>query len=492
MEHGITVRYASTPLTPPRSVDATMPVAVGVAPVWKTAAHRTDAVNVPILAVDFADVEAALGYSAPVGAGTLKSWTEYTLCEVMHAYFTRYGLTPAVFINCFDPYGNPDHRTVDSVNQQTLDGGSVTIQVDDAFVESILIDNLVVQDEAAEVTYDLDVDYTADYDDDFRVVIARIEGGAILADDAILTVTYSQALPSGVTADDVVAALDQVENVYYRHGKLPGQIVAPLWSIDTGVAAKMIAVAASIDGSYSCQAWVDIDTDAAIGADVYTEVYGIKVANGWSEPDMGVCWPLFTKANYVYHASTDAACDMSETAHDHDGVPSHSPSNKRLLIDGCVDKAGNSIYLTRLKANVLNDQGIVTAIRAEDEWRLWGNRTAATPSSVDPAEYFIPNRAMMRYVGNTIVRTFFNKVDEPISRRFVSSFQDSVNDWLNGLIARGHLLSGKCEFLQGDNPITSLIDGVVEFRVNLGLQGAAESIVVNIAMDPSAMTALWS
>lgn len=489
MNHGIRIQEAATPLLPPAEVLSALPIIVGTAPGWQTASHRTDGDNVPILAYDFAAAQAWLGYS--------DDWDDYTLCEAMWAIFQIYGVGPAVFINAFDPYGNADHRNAQETVAQALVAGALTITDGEpaAAVDDILIDRVVVKDAAGVETYVLGDDYTIEYDADYHVVITRVADGDIPAVDSTLTILYETAKPSGVDAADIILALDQVDRVHAQHALIPGQILAPKWSIDSSVAASMLAHAEDISGSFRCVAWIDIDSDADVGAAEYGDVGTIKAAASIADEHQIACWPLVTTGSgtsqKTYHLSSHMAALTALTDYQRgNGVPFWSPSNQLLRISGVVVASGTPVFLSREEANVLNGLGVVTPLNWGG-WRAWGNRTACYPTITDPKDSFIPNRRMMDWIGNTIAATFFSMVSQPISRRLVSTIQDSVNDWLNGLIGQGAILSGTCQFLAGDNPASAVIDGSVTFRVNIGLQGPAEDIVFILAMDPDAVAVLW-
>lgn len=486
-KHGVYIEEVATPIVPPSRVDSSLPIFIGTAPSHLTDSHRSDGAGVPILANDYAEALGWLGYS--------DDWGNYSLCEAMYAYFQIYGMCPAIFINVFNPYGNANHRNVAVTATQALVAGSLIVKNGANPVADILIDTMVVKNQAGSTTFVLGTDYSVDFDDSYHVVITRIAGGGITNATDTLTIVYSTAKPSGVTTADIVTALSVVDQVYPMHLLIPGQLVAPKWSIDQTVAAAMLAKSLNINDSFRCSCLVDIDTSGA-GADDYTKVQTKKAASSLSDPHMTCCWPLVTTGSgsslKTYHLSTHLAAVTAQTDYENDGIPFASPSNHALRITGAVVASGASVYLGRDQANILNSQGVVTALNWQSGWKVWGNRTSGYPASTDPKDTFIPNRRMMDYVGNEAVTTFFQKVDFPISRRLVATIEDSFNDWLNGLIGRGALLSGKCTFLASDNPTTSLIDGQVTFRVTLGLQGPAEQITFILAMDPSAQSALWS
>lgn len=76
-------------------------------------------------------------------------------------------------------------------------------------------------------------------------------------------------------------------------------------------------------------------------------------------------------------------------------------------------------------------------------WTAWGNHTACYPKSTDVKDYFIPLSRMFDYVTNTLIKTFWSKLDKPMNRRLIDTILDSANIWLNGLV--GCRLSAGCQ-----------------------------------------------
>ena len=125
--------------------------------------------------------------------------------------------------------------------------------------------------------------------------------------------------------------------------------------------------------------------------------------------------------------------------------------------------------------------------------KVWGNYTAAYPGVTDVKDVFIPIRRMFSYVGNTLVLSTWQKVDEPIVRvRHIESIVDSTNQWLNGLVRRERLIGGKVSFLAGDNAATDLMNGTVRYRIALTPPSPAQEIVHILRYDHTALSSLFS
>ncbi len=72
----------------------------------------------------------------------------------------------------------------------------------------------------------------------------------------------------------------------------------------------------------------------------------------------------------------------------------------------------------------------------------------------------------------------WQKVDAPITRRLVDTVMDSINIWLNGLTASGYILGGRVEFLEEENPSTSIMDGNIKFHLYLTPPSPAEKSIL--------------
>ena len=70
---------------------------------------------------------------------------------------------------------------------------------------------------------------------------------------------------------------------------------------------------------------------------------------------------------------------------------------------------GSELSMHLLDANMLNSQGVITALNWIGGWRSWGNRTACYPANTDVKDMFISVRRMFDFIGNTIVLTVWQK-----------------------------------------------------------------------------------
>jgi len=286
---------------------------------------------------------------------------------------------------------------------------------------------------------------------------------------------------SKVTASDVVGGVDAatgqrkglelIEEVFPRFGKIVGIILAPGFSHDSTVYNVMISKAQNLSGFFKAVAYIDAPPDA----EKPTDVVAFKSAIG--SPFAYVLDPPVKYGEETHYLSLHAAALTAQVDANNDGVPYESPSNKELRISGPA-----KIYTTQ-EANYLNEQGIATVNRMFSGYQLWGNRTAAFPGNTDIKDSFLPNRRMANWIENNLIVNTWQKVDNPMNKRQVESIVDTWNIALGGLKGRGYFLGAEVFFLEDDNPLTDLANGIVRFRINYLTPPPMEDIEFILSVD---------
>jgi hypothetical protein len=72
---------------------------------------------------------------------------------------------------------------------------------------------------------------------------------------------------------------------------------------------------------------------------------------------------------------------------------------------------------------------------------------------------------MFAWVANSLILTYWSKVDNKMTRRLLDTIVDSVNIWLNGLVSEEKLLGGRVEFRDDENSDTALMAGKAVFHI---------------------------
>ena len=341
-----------------------------------------------------------------------------------------------------------------------------------------------------------DEDYIAERNSDSAVVVTLLTDTKVV--DDTINIAYHEAAPEKVTAWEVIGGistennevkgLELVESIYSRLGVLPGILIAPKYSTNSAVAAVMKAKAQLIDGVFRAVAVVDLDTETAKN---YTQAVNVKAEKNLVDTSLFVCYPKLSLDGVQYHLSTQMAALMGQVDADNKNIPYVSPSNHRLQADSTVTKDGEEMYLSQTQATYLNANGIVTALNHANGWILFGNSTSCANVETDPRLAWIPIRRMFNYVANSLVVSFFSRIDNPLNRRLIESITMSAGIWLDSLTASGAILGGRVEFLSDNNAITDLMSGILHFNVYITPPPPANEIVFTLEFDPNYLNTLF-
>lgn len=430
----VTVEGVSTPatLTAP-IILSTLTVSSGSKPVEKAiiGVTTTDPITIPT-GIDATD------FTVKAGDVTLTPTTDYTVSN--------------------------GKITLTEDGAEKVDGALTFISGEDTYVELVK-----------------GTDYTAEHNSAGDTILTIVSTSKVV--DDTISVSYKELDVESVTASDVIGGVDittgkntgleLIEEIYPRFGLIPGNIIAPKYSTQSAVAAAMHAKAQYINGVFKAMAIADISTDTV---KKYTAINLEKNQSNYCDPFLIATYPKVALGGVQYHLSTQAAavCGLVDAAHD--DIPYKSPSNESLQCDQTILADGTDIFLGKAQANYLNGLGVVTALNFIGGWKLWGNRTSAYPGTSDPKDAFIPVRRMFNWVANTLVTSFWSKIDDPLNKRLIDSVVDRANIWLNGLTARGALIGGRVEYLKLENPETDLLDGIVKFHVYIAPPTPAREI----------------
>jgi len=394
--HGVYTQELDTKVYAVREVDSALPFVVGVAPVHNLPDGSPKPVNEPKLVFNFTQFAETFG--------TPKDGEDpsvFGLYEFARVYFTLYGMSPAVFVNVFDP------------NEHKDDQGNP---------------------------------------DPTKVTPADVIGGV----DAI----------TGKRT-----GLELIEEVFPRFGKIVGLVLAPGFSHYTTVANVLIAKAESINQNFKAMAYIDVPDTAKTPTDA------VAFKQNFGSPHAVFFWPRAVEGDRVVPLSIHAAGLTAKVDRGNGGVPYESPSNKELRV------TGPEAILTLQEANYLNEQGLATMHRMMTGWKLWGNRTAAFPGVTDIKDVFIPCRRMANWIENNLIVNTWQKVDDPMNKRLIESVVDTTNIWLNGLAGRGMLLGARVAFLEEENPVTDLANGIIRFHIYYLAPPPAETIEFVLEVD---------
>ncbi|SHJ74343.1 phage tail sheath family protein [Tepidibacter formicigenes] len=475
--HGVKTRQIETSVSTPVTAGSGIAFVVGTAPVH-TVSGKT---NVPILGNNYSEAVAELGYS--------DDWAKYSLCEVMYSHYKLYGVSPVIFVNVLDP---TKHKKTVAAADLELTEGKVYLPF-----EAIKSTVVVKAETGTGEAYTIETDYDLFYDGG-KLVLEVLDGGTIPEAATKLNIAYDEVDPSMVTDAEIIGGFnvetkettgfELIDKVFPLFSIVPDIILCPGWSHKAEVAAIMSSKAQNINGIFEGKALIDVDTSSTKH---YADAPAWKKANNINVKTQILCFPMCKLGEKVFHMSTQAAGLMTKVDIENGDSPCESPSNKLLQINSTVLADGTEVALDLQQANFLNSNGIVTALNFIGGFVLWGNETACFPASTDVKDHFICVSRMFGWVSNSVILTYWSKIDNKLNRRLIDSIIDSLNIWLNGLTSEEKLLGGRVEFRDKENSTTALMSGKATFHIYMTPPSPAKELEFILEYDANYVSAAF-
>jgi len=490
-KHGVSWRDIPTSIVAPVKADSGIPFIVGASPIFQSSGPKY--INKPRVYFSYNEAVLEMGYT--------DDWAAYGVSAAIYTYFALFNVGPIIVNNILDI---AKHAGAPQVDETYTFVNGVCAYI----ARSLDVDGLIVKD-AIDITtiYVKDVDYVGSWQKDpsdgvLRYTLSAVPGGAIPLDaDLPVLLSFTPYAALRVDRSDIIGGVDVntgkntglecVEDVFPLHGIVPGVLLAPNWTHDPEVAAVIAAKADDINGCFRCTTNVDINS---IIIEKAIDVKAWKDQNNYTDPRQTACWPRAGLVDRDIWLSVELGARMELTDRDNGNVPVETPSNKPLKMNKTLVgpyMAGEEIVFSKPYGDMLNGQGIVTAINWIGGWKAWGSNMACYPFITDPKDRWMPSRRMTDYVGNTLVLTVFQKVDKPTNRRLIDTVIDSTNIYLNSLVGTGNALGARVEFRHDENPDTEMIDGHYTFHVYEFFPLPAEWIEFILELDISYLSVLF-
>lgn len=461
-KHGVSATITASADIAVSNLKQFAPVYIGTAPLNQIGlVGAALLLNVPTVITGYNDFVSKFGWS--------DDWAKFTLCEAVYAHFQNpYGAIGPIIVICVS---DPATSTETTVAAQAITAGVGEISDPLAIPESVTITGKV-----------LGTDFTAAMD----------STGTKLVITAITTLSN----PSSVVYDKMTAAIagdvedgcDAIDFVYQYTQYIPSALAAPTWSKTKSVRDALIAKAPLVSNHYEEVVYTDLASSNANGA----AAISWKGTNGYSSIYEKTCFTLSSYGGRTYNLSTLALVAKCQTDFANSNIPYVSPSNKPIPVDKLVTDSGD-ILMSETDANLLNANGITTAIYIGGGFKLWGshnsNYSYASETNIDLADRLDSSIAMKFYLANYLQANFVSHIDNPIiTSRDGNRITTEAGVWLNSLVAQGALAGGEISFLPAVNPTDQLANGDFKFNVTFANSPNAKSIEFIITPDYNMLT----
>lgn len=372
--------------------------------------------------------------------------------------------------------------------------------------------DVVVTNAGGTTTYINGTDYTLDA---INGIVTAKTGGAITVGES-LEVSFNYADPGKVTDTDIIGAvtgtaytgIQALRTTYGTMGFFPKILIAPGYSQDAATAGALVTMAQTIraialidappatapataianrgvtdnafdtssDRAVLCYPQERFQDTGLVPTGVTLNTSGVPVQNTFNATAVG------PYSQWV--AGAIAAKDLQKGYW-------WSPSNTQ--INGPLGP-DVTLYASVLDAasdvNNLNAQGILTIFNAFGTGpRVWGNRSAAFPSSTTP-DNFISVRRTMDVIEESVELSMLQFIDQPITNALTSAILASVNAFIRSLIGRGALVAGSASYNPAENPPSQIAAGQLVFDIDVMPPPPAERLTFNVFIDTTLLSSL--
>lgn len=276
----------------------------------------------------------------------------------------------------------------------------------------------------------------------------------------------SAKIIGSVSATGVRTGLKLFENAQGKYGFCPMIYIAPYFSAMAAVKQELIAL------TEKTEAMAYIDMPDGVTFSRALEERGVFGEFGMLTEGQKLFFPQFKVYDSddgfgvlqsvpmsAYMAGLRAKVDLEEGWH-------VSSSNHPVMgVEGMDVELTFGLGDPSSEANLLNAAGITTAVNMYGNGIVeWGNYSAAFPGNTD-VEAFECVRRTRAIMKRAIEMACVKYIDKPFIQANVDAIRNTVNLYLNGLVAQGKLVYGKCFYRKESNPATELALGHLTFDI---------------------------
>lgn len=323
---------------------------------------------------------------------------------------------------------------------------------------------------------------------------------------ALVLVVKVKAADEEITPADIIGAVDETgsrtglklfETAFSKFGFEPMIYIAPRYSALAAVASELgtiinkteaVAYIDTPDGYTFAQA---LESRAASG-EFARLVDGAKllfphflVANPAYNPDAEEPGSKYLNVPMsAYAAGLRAKIDMEEGWH-------VSSSNHRIMgVEGTDVALTFALGDTTCETNLLNAAGITTAVNLFGNGIVeWGNYTAGYPGNTN-TEAFECVRRTRAIMKRAIEQACIPYIDKPFIHANVDAIRNTVNQYLNGLVAQGKIVAGQCYYRAESNPASELALGHLTFDIEFTPALSMQQLTFRYKIDLSNLSTI--
>ncbi|MBC2855362.1 phage tail protein [Cetobacterium sp. 2A] len=403
----------------------------------------------------------------------------FNISEVLYSAFQLFGVAPVICINVLNP---KKHSEVEVLTGIIVKNGMAKIEK-----VGIIPSELILKKGGTEESIDV-LNYQTSFDSNGYLEIYFEDLEITLIDGSVKRLN-----PKLVTPEDIIGQIDikalkkegleLVDDIFTKYSVIPGAGIAPGYTHDNELRTIMNTKFQSVNGGK----WKSIIITDIPENVKYGDAIKWKKDNNAIDPEQILCYGKGVLGDKRLHLSTLVACELLRGNAENGGVPCDSPSNKQAKVSKVVYKNEDTdsyeeMGLDERQAELLNENGIVTAIQTPGGFMFWGNRTSAFQpgGTTEKKDIWIHAKRMIQFICNTIALNNQNEVDKTMSKMKASAIRDDINQWLSALKSEEKISGARVAFRQEDNPEQNVANGKFVWAVAFGDVPIGEDLLFNV------------
>lgn len=402
----------------------------------------------------------------------------FNITEVLYTAFQLFGVGPILCVNVLDP---AKHSAIETIKSIPVKNGIAKIEKIGVIPKDMQLKKGETEETIDKSQYEISFDskgYIEIYFKDHEELTTI--GG-----------TVKVLKPSLVTKTDIIGKIDiktlkkegleLIDDVFTKYSMIPAAGIAPGYTHDNELRTIMISKLKSINSGK----WKSIVIGDVPENTKYGDVIKWKKENNAISPELLLCYGMGALGDHHLHLSTIVACELLRGNEKNNGIPCDSPSNKNSKVTNVVYKVEETyeeLNLDEKEAELLNENGIITAIQTPLGIVLWGNRTSAFQpgGTKENKDIWIHAKRMIQYICNTIALNNQEEVDKTMHKTRAIALRDDINQWLDSIKSQGKILGGRVEFRKEDNPGKNIINGKFIWMIFFGDIPIGENLEFNV------------
>ncbi len=372
---------------------------------------------------------------------------------------------------------------------------SITITDAAAELANAPVGSIVVTSDPAGTTYVEGLDFKVSTFGKITLL-----AGTDITEGQDLLVSYNKFDTTKITASQIIGTisgavytgLQLFDLAFSQFGFTPRLLIAPDMEALSGVTSEMIVKA----DKYRAHAIFDAPAGQT-PAQILAARGPLGTIPGFNSSSKRVI-PLYPRLKALITATEEVGLVPYSpyyaglvAANDFERGYWFSPSNIEIKgIEG-VERILTAAYNDpNTDVNLLNAAGVVTVFNSFGTGiRVFGNRSAAYPSSTAP-DNFIAVRRTADIIQTSVEFFAAQYLDRPINSALIDTIRQSVNQFLNTLVGRGAIVDGVCTYDPTKNPPVEIAAGHLTFDISFMPPTPAERITFDSFIDISLLNAL--